>query len=1018
MRNHWKFYTYISFTTALLGCDVSISGDGEENPDAVIFDFPIAYVERPIPLDEDGNRKPNDVLDPADFNPGAKIIVKARASVPALSTVITEGLFTPIDGETEALYDVKDLSISPDGATLLFAMRAPEDPDADDEDQPKWNIWEYVLETNEIYSVISEPAFAEEGDDVNPYYLPSGEIVFSSNRQDRSKAILLDERKPQFIAQRESSDGDQNEDIFNIHIMSSDGNDIRQITFNQNQDIQPRVLDTGEIVFLRHDSYEGGNDRTSLYRINPDGSNLSLYYGYHSQDTGTDGSDALFAYPKLTADNRLLVSLRASSLESLGGDIALIDAKNFTENNQPTTENTGALGPAQESITQGDVSTNDTTSSGGYYSSAHRIFDGTDRLLISWSPCLVDGFQLGIYVNSALQLIDDQGQFVNHDGNSTDTAVTIEADDVRTLPCTDNTLATPAISISDPLYGIWIYDPATQTQSPVTLATTDTVYTEAVVFDIRAEGEGSPSSNIDTELAADKLGVMHIRSVYDIDGVDSTDDGIIATSDPLQTAVDDRPVRFIRLIKAVSIPSDDFLDFDAQSLGFGSPLLIKDILGYVPVEPDGSAKFVVPANVAFTISLLDGQGRKLGNNDGGRHRNWLSVREGETFECLGCHTSDSEAPHGRLDAQAASVNPGATGLNFPNSALTTDANGNLADIGFPILGESMAEYYARSLGPRVPSLNLAFTDDWSDETVIAKAENFDWNFADLDTPAPVTLESCITTWEASCRTIINYLDHIQPIWELERPVFVGDMMAIQTLSCVSCHNINSLPMDNAGNQLTQLLLTSEVSAENNLFVTSYVELLRTNLILETNSDTETAAPVSGTALARDPDTDAVIYETMEEVVDGLIVVSPILDSGGHPIPEVGPIVCDDDTDDIDRLVLADATSDNQSVTERIQYLTSNGTYSNDPTASFNNDSLGDRIPLTENEICSTGAILNAGSARGARSQAFFNLFEDTGSYTGSLDHASFLTQAELKLLTEWIDIGAKYYNNPFAAPLD
>lgn len=1012
MRNHWKFYTYISLTSVLLGCDVSISGDGEEDPDAVTFDFPIAYVERPIPLDEDGNRKANDVLDPADFNPGAKIIVKARASVPALSTVITEGLFTPTDGETEALYDVKDLSISPDGATLLFAMRAPEDPDADDEDQPKWNIWEYVLETNEIYSVINEPAFAEEGDDVNPYYLPSGEIVFSSNRQDRSKAILLDERKPQFTAQRESSDDDQNEDIFNIHIMSSDGNDIRQITFNQNQDIHPRVLDTGEIVFLRHDSYEGDNNRTSLYRINPDGSNLSLYYGYHSQDTGTDGSDALFAYPKLTADNRLLVSLRASSLESLGGDIALIDTKNFTDNNQPTTENIGAIGPAQESVTQGNVSTNSTTSSGGYFSSAHRIFDGTNRLLVSWSPCLVDGFQLGIYVNNALQLIDDLGQFVNHDGNPTDTAVTIGAEDVRSLPCTDNTLETQAISISDPLYGIWVYDPATQTQSPVTLATTDTVYTEAVVFDVRAEGEGSPSSNIDTELAADKLGVMHIRSVYDIDGVDSTDGGIVATSDPLQTAVDDRPARFIRLIKAVSIPSDDFLDFDAQSLGFGGTLLIKDIIGYVPIEPDGSAKFIVPANVAFTISLLDGQGRKLGNNDGGRHRNWLTVREGETFECQGCHTSDSEAPHGRLDAQAASANPGATGLSFPNNALTTDANGNLADIGFPTLGESMAEYYARSLGPRVPSLNLTFTDDWSDETVIAKADSFDWNFADLLTPAPATVESCITTWEGFCRTIINYLDHIQPIWELERPVFVGDMMAIQTLSCVSCHSIDNLPIDVAGNYLTQLLLTSDVSAENNLFVTSYVELLRTNLILETNSDTGIVAPISGTALARDPDTGAVIYEIMEEVVDGLVVVSPVVDSGGNPVPEVGPIVCDDDTDDIDRLVLVDATSDNQPVTERIQYLTGNDTYSNDPTANFNNDSLGDRIPLTENEICSTGAILNASSARGARSQAFFNLFEDTGS------HPSYLSQAELKLLTEWIDIGAKYYNDPFAAPLD
>jgi hypothetical protein len=28
-----------------------------------------------------------------------------------------------------------------------------------------------------------------------------------------------------------------------------------------------------------------------------------------------------------------------------------------------------------------------------------------------------------------------------------------------------------------------------------------------------------------------------------------------------------------------------------------------------------------------------------------------------------------------------------------------------------------------------------------------------------------------------------------------------------------------------------------------------------------------------------------------------------------------------------------------------------------------------------------------------------------------------MTPAELRLLSEWVDIGAQYYNNPFAAPL-
>ena len=1014
MRNHWKLYIYLTLSAAFIGCDVNVGGTDEQKTDAVTLDFPIAYISRPIPLDEEGNRKPYDVLNPADFNPGAQLIVKERASVPASETVITAGLFTPADGETEALYDVKDLSISPDGLKLLFAMRAPEDPDADEEDQPKWNIWEYERVTDQIYPIISEPLFAEEGDDVNPYYLPSAEIVFSSNRQDISKAVLLDERKPQFIAQRETADDEQNENIFNIHIMDADGNNIRQITFNQNQDIQPRVLKDGEIVFLRRDSYEGNNERTSLYRINPDGSNLSIYYGYHSQNTGTEGTNAVFASPKLLSDFKLMVSLRSPTAESWGGDIAVIDTINYTENTQPTDANIGATGPAQVSITPTETATDDRISLGGHYSSAHLIEDNTNRLLVGWSPCLVNGYKLGIYIDGDLQLINDQGEFVNADGDNTGTPVSISADEIRALPCTADALSLPQIQIADPLYGIWIYDPTTQTQTPVTLATTNTIYTDAVVFDERTQGEGSPGSVLDTDLIEQKVGVMHIRSVYDIDGVDSTENGISAMSDPLQTPVADRPARFLRLIKAVSLPSEDFLDFDRQSIGFGSVSLIKDIIGYVPIEPDGSAKFLVPANVAFSFSILDGQGRKLSDNNGGSHDNWLTVREGETYECRGCHTSNSEAPHGRLEAQAASVNTGATGTTFPNNALTLDSAGNPADIGFPEDGETMAEYYASQLGPRKPSLNLTYTDDWSDDSVtgVSKEASFDWNFADLLTPAPTTVASCVTNWESYCRTIINYLDHIQPIWEVERDING------ENLACVSCHDQNSFPLDMSGNYSTQLELTSVVSPDNALFVTSYVELLRTNLVLELNPNSAIVAPISGTAISRDPDTNAVIYLTMETVIPGAegeedtILITPVLDSGGHPIPEVGPIVCDANTDDIDRLIFAASVTGTESTTELIQYLTTGGSYTNDSTASFVTDDLGDRIALTETKTCSTGALLNAGSARGTRSQAFFNLFNSTGS------HAGYLNQAELKLLTEWIDIGAKYYNDPFAAPLD
>ena len=63
------------------------------------------------------------------------------------------------------------------------------------------------------------------------------------------------------------------------------------------------------------------------------------------------------------------------------------------------------------------------------------------------------------------------------------------------------------------------------------------------------------------------------------------------------------------------------------------------------------------------------------------------------------------------------------------------------------------------------------------------------------------------------------------------------------------------------------------------------------------------------------------------------------------------------------------------------------------------------------------------STAGARSSRFIeklydeDLPEVTGAPSGT-SHAGFMTKAELKLVSEWIDIGGQYFNNPFdpAAP--
>jgi hypothetical protein len=59
------------------------------------------------------------------------------------------------------------------------------------------------------------------------------------------------------------------------------------------------------------------------------------------------------------------------------------------------------------------------------------------------------------------------------------------------------------------------------------------------------------------------------------------------------------------------------------------------------------------------------------------------------------------------------------------------------------------------------------------------------------------------------------------------------------------------------------------------------------------------------------------------------------------------------------------------------------------------------------------------STNGAGTSArFFNRFEQPPGPDDTVDHRGYLTDAELKLISEWLDLGAQYYNNPFAVPVN
>lgn len=823
----------ISSIAVMFTCSVLISGCGGDQqlvsnnqaPDPVVVDVPIAFIKRTLPLDEDGDLVNIDLRRPSTFVPGAGLYLKARASASAIETNVTDAAFFSEEEMTTASaenplpgYDVKDLEVSYDGQKLLFAMRAPQVEGLDEDEQPTWNIWEYDHSTQTLRRIIESNLLAEVGQDTAPVYLPDGRIVFSSTRQSGNQANLLDEGKPQYQGLEEDLDVAASV----LHLMDSDGANIQQISFNQSHDLDPTVLADGRIVFSRWDQ-AANNNSINLYQMNADGSGLEILYGRHSHESDRTPESIQFVQSRELPDGKLLSAIRSFRNNRFGGDFVGIDVANFIDNQQATSTNQGMAGPAQQPVLFDNIHIDGSISPGGQFAAVYPLWDGSQRVLFSWSQCRVYD--------------PEQNQDEQQEEGQEQPAERV------ILPCNEELLADPDIEAAPLLYGLWIYDPLENTQLVIGVPEEGRMYTEVVALQARTFPADKQGPDVFSgELADDNLARVHIRSVYDFAGVDQSPQGIDALSDPTQTLAEQRPIRFIRVLKPVSIPDDDVRDFNNSAFGRSRNQLMREILGYVPVEPDGSVLFDVPANLPLAFSLLDAQGQRVGE----RHQNWLQFGAGEVRTCNGCHVQSSELPHGRQDAEASSINQGAaaTGVPFPNTNPTLFAD----------MGETMAQTAGRINGVNQLSANIEYTDIWTDPALQAPSESLTYSYGDLSTTLPVTT-SCATNWTSLCRIQINYPESIQPVFETPRVTFADDGAVLADQTCISCHS----PMDEAQMPqvpAAQLDLTGDPSANNPDQLTSYRELM--------------------------------FGDNEQELVEGALVdrLIPVLDGNGDPVFEL------------------------------------------------------------------------------------------------------------------------------------
>ena len=780
------------------------------------------------------------------FTKGGNLFMRMAASPSAEEINITARV-------TNGNGDVSDPEVSFDGKRILFSMR----PSAN----KHWELWEYNIESSSLYPLLQSDRF----DDVDPAYLPDGRIVFSSNRQERARSLRADNGEPDY----QHRDEYEREKVINLHIFDPEDDSIKQISFNQSHDRNPTVLLDGRIMFSRWD-HVGQRNQFSIFTTKPDGTGVFIEYGAHSPGNS-------FLHPREISSGLLLSSLMPLSRTHEGGAVVVIDLKNFTENNDPAPD--GNASPEAQGQTQITPTVNyvsNAVSPNGRYTSPYPLGDNSGRILVSYS--------------------------VSRPQSETDPLTGVES-----------------LVESTPHYNLVILDPAEGTQLPVVIASKDFAILDGIVIAPKTEPQIIPDFVSTSDITDKTPGFLSVSSVYDTDHLGrmgnavtldpdldeildaATKREIIPTlpnpdtkakhtrianiellKDPASMHPDERPARFIRITRAVPPPPG----LSRETIG-ETDLEMQQILGYSEVEPDGSVKIQVPSDTPLSIAVLDKNGRAFQ-----MHSSWLQVRPGEDRACNGCHSPRRGNPINNNDVRAQHI----------NSLPSMQPNGS---------GETMATTrHIKGLGGKPPVKDISYTDIWSDDSIpgVSKGSDINIDYDGLRGKEGLGGLSAASVQKLETG-IINYEEHIQPLWNLDRG----------SSTCTSCHNNND--PDDLGQSGSQGLdLRAEKSGSGRLI--SYEDLL---------------------------------------------IGDPVLDSEGNPVFRL---------------------DDGEIILERSEAYVRAGISINSGLArgSYLIEKLAEEELRAPHVLNPDGQLVN---------------------------HSSMMNDSEIRLLTEWIDIGGQYLNEAY-----
>ncbi len=424
-------------------------------------------------------------------------------------------------GEKTALLEdpeggVRDPQVHYDGRKVLFSYRRG--------GTDHYHLYEIQTDGTGLRQLTEGPY-----DDIEPTYLPDGDIVFCSTRCNR------------WVMCWKTS-------VAILYRCDADGGNIRPLSSNTAVENTPAVLPDGRLLYTRWEYVHRSQlCYHHLWTMNPDGTGVMTFYG-NMYPTG-------MPYHLASHEGSVV------TYQNVPGAVAMLGARPIPDSGRVVAIFSPGHGRAEH---QGHVTIVDPQQGPDAVPAARRIHPGGN-----WrDPWPVASDRFLVARGRQLHLMDDQGQ----------TRLLYELRD-----------AAPEIMLHE----------------PVPLAV--------------RERERTIPPRTDPSRATGTLVLADVTKGRNMAGVNAGD------------------VTRLLVLEDLPGPFHNSPGFDGISL-WGTFTLTR-ILGTVPVEPDGSAQFEVPAKRSVFFVALDENDLAVQ-----KMQSFVTVQPGETTSCVGCHEPRTTSP--------------------------------------------------------------------------------------------------------------------------------------------------------------------------------------------------------------------------------------------------------------------------------------------------------------------------------------------------------------------------------------